>query len=170
MKVQDLNRAKVRTGFREVAGVTGFLQFPSSQSTASCASLSALLFRSHTLDHAKHCMQIVLTAESLTGLRSIGSSVSQFVASARFIKAPSTCHPARGKTRLALAQQRAAETIGMVDFEPDEPETKRARLDLEDGTPQPLPRERTIVAPPPSTSKALKSVLKGGSSQPAQCC
>ncbi|KAK9868621.1 hypothetical protein WJX84_008840, partial [Apatococcus fuscideae] len=50
----------------------------------------------------------------------------------------------------------------MAEFD-DEPASKRARLDLEDGAAEEAPqpsRERTIVAPPPSTSKALKSVLK----------
>ncbi len=55
----------------------------------------------------------------------------------------------------------------MSEFEAeDAPDRKRARLDLEDGASEAQvqpPRERIIVAPAPSTSKALKSVLKGAS-------
>ncbi len=57
----------------------------------------------------------------------------------------------------------AVSDLNMAEFD-DEPASKRARLDLEDGAAEEAPqpsRERTIVAPPPSTSKALKSVLKG---------
>lgn len=112
-------------------------------------------------------MQIPLSSgRSLFSLSVASRTGFGFFASTAFPRpAPAgASHPAGGRPRLDLSLRRAIQTIGMVDYEPDEPDAKRSRLDLEDGasqeTAQPL-RERTVVAPPPSTSKALKSVLKG---------
>lgn len=149
-----------RLSFSLPIGVTSILVYATPEDT--CSVLFRNLCSTPPLGiRLAQRMQIPLSSRSLICLHTASKTGFRF-----FQKTTCTrLAPLTGfNPRLILSLRRAIQTIGMVDCDPDEPDAKRSRLDLEGGvsqdSAQPL-RERTVVAPPPSTSKALKSVLKG---------